>query len=53
MRLKELAWNIRASCRLDSFTLKDEFIHCYGSHDDILDAHGLATAEICSRLKLA
>jgi transketolase len=53
MRLKELAWDIRAGCRLDSFTLKDEFIHCYGSHDDILDAHGLGTAEICSRLKLA
>ena len=53
MRLKELAWDIRAGCRLDTFTLKDEFIHCYGSHDDILDAHGLGTAEICSRLKLA
>jgi transketolase len=53
MRIKELAWNIGAKCRLDSFTLKDAFIHCYGSHDDILDAHGLASVEICSRLDLA
>jgi transketolase len=53
MRVKELAWNTGAKCRLDSFTLKDAFIHCYGSHDDILDAHGLASVEICSRLDLA
>ena len=53
MRVKELAWNSAAPCRLDTFTLQDAFIHCYGSHDDILDAHGLGTAEICSRLNLA
>jgi transketolase len=53
MRVKELAWDIGARCRLDAFTLKDAFIHCYGSHDDILDAHGLGTAEICARLAVA
>jgi transketolase len=52
MRVKELAWNLGATCRIDSFTLKDAFIHCYGSHDDILDAHGLGTYEIASRLGL-
>src|SRR5262249_51521061 len=36
MRVKELAWNTAAKCRLDTFTLQDAFIHCYGSHDDIL-----------------
>jgi transketolase len=53
MRLKELAWNTGAKCRLDTFTLQDAFIHCYGSHDDILDAHGLGTAEIRGKLDLA
>jgi transketolase len=53
MRVKELAWNAGAKCRLDTFTLQDAFIHCYGSHDDILDSHGLGTREICTKLGLA
>jgi transketolase len=52
MRVRELASIAGAQCRLDTFTLQDAFIHCYGSHDDILDAHGLATADICTRLDL-
>lgn len=27
--------------KVSKFSLKDEFIHCYGSHDDVLAAHGL------------
>ena len=53
MRVKELAWNEQARCRLDTFTLQDAFIHCYGSHDDLLAEHGLSTAGICERLELA
>lgn len=53
MNVKELAWNEQARCRLDTFTLQDAFIHCYGSHDDLLAKHGLATAAICARLGLA
>jgi transketolase len=53
MRVKELAWSLGAGCRLDTFTLQDAFIHCYGSHDDILDAHGLGAANICTHLGLA
>ena len=52
MRVKELAWDAGANCRLDTFTLKDAFIHCYGSHDDILDAHGLGMPEMTARLEL-
>jgi transketolase len=52
MRTKELAWDAKATCRLDTFTLKDAFIHCYGSHDDILDAHGLGVADVAGRLGL-
>ena len=53
MQVKELAWNVGAKCRLDGFTLADKFIHCYGSHDDLLDAHGLSTTEIATKLGLA
>jgi transketolase len=52
MRVKELAWDTSANCRIDTFTLKDAFIHCYGSHDDILDAHGLGMPELTARLGL-
>jgi transketolase len=52
MRVKELAWDVQARCRLDTFTLQDAFIHCYGSHDDLLAEHGLSTAGICGRLGL-
>src|ERR1700732_3755049 len=31
-RTKQIAWDIQARCRLDTFTLQDEFIHNYGSH---------------------
>ena len=43
---KQIAWDMRADCRLDTFTLKDEFIHNYGSYDDLLEAHGLSEAKI-------
>ena len=40
-RVKEIAWDIRADCRLDTFGLQDEFIHNYGSQDQLHAAHGL------------
>jgi transketolase len=43
---KQIAWDIRATCRLDTFTLQDAFIHNYGSHDDLLAAHGLEAGKI-------
>jgi transketolase len=52
MRVKELAWESRAVCRLDVFTLRDQFVHCYGSHDDLLAEHGLAPERICEQLGL-
>lgn len=53
MRVKALAFDAGATCRLDCFTLQDEFIHCYGSHDDVLDAHGLGVAAMAVRLGLS
>jgi transketolase len=43
---KQIAWDSRATCRLDTFTLQDKFIHNYGSHDDLLAAHGLSLPHI-------
>jgi transketolase len=43
---KQIAWDIKARCRLDTFTLKDQFIHNYGSHDDLLASHGLSLDKI-------
>ena len=48
--VKELAWDIRAGCDLRLFSLRDEFIHVYGSHQDVLSAHGLAPASIVAAL---
>ena len=50
-RVKEIAWDERAPCKLRAFTLKDEFIHCYGSHEDLQAAHGLSAPQILAALK--
>lgn len=49
-RVKEIAWESRAKCSLETFSLKDEFIHCYGSHDELLHAHGLHAERVMQSL---
>lgn len=49
---KQIAWDTRAQCRLDTFTLKDAFIHNYGTHDDLLASHGLDLNLIAARVGL-
>lgn len=51
--VKALAWEARASCRLETFSLQDAFIHCYGAPAELLAAHGLALDAITARLGLA
>ena len=43
---KQIAWDVQAKCRLDTFTLKDAFIHNYGSWENLLESHGLSTKQI-------
>lgn len=50
-RVKEIAWDSGARCRLHTFSLKDEFIHCYGSQRDLWRAHGLSSEAINKRLR--
>lgn len=52
-RLKALAWDAGAKCRLDTFALKDDFIHVYGSHGDLLAAHGLSLDAVARGAGLA
>ncbi len=47
-RVKEVAWDHKVDCEIDCLTLKDQFIHCYGSHDDLLAAHGMGFEDILS-----
>ena len=49
-QLKQLAWDRKARCILRTFSLKDEFIHTYGSHWDLLKAHGLDPDRIAAEL---
>ncbi|MHB8422999.1 MAG: transketolase family protein [Leptospirales bacterium] len=51
-RVKEVAWDTRASCDLRTFSLQDSFIHCYGSHQDLLDRHGFNISTVSESLGL-
>ncbi len=44
-QVKQLAWDDRAQCNLLTFSLRDRFIHQFGSQRDMWTAHGL-TPEI-------
>src|SRR3546814_9188512 len=52
-QVKVLAWDAGASCRIDAFSLRDEFTHVYGSHAEVLASHGLTPERICADLGLA
>lgn len=45
-QVKQIAWETKAPCRLLTFSLKDEFIHLYGSHAELREAHGLSADRI-------
>jgi transketolase len=51
-RVKALAWDSQARCRLDTFALQDAFIHNYGKHEELLAAHGLDIGTLSARLGL-
>ena len=40
--VKALAWESGARCRIDCLSLRDEFIHVYGKHEEVLQAHGMS-----------
>ncbi len=49
-RLKELAFEEKINTEICSFTLKDEFIHFYGNHEQLLEKHGISEKQIISKI---
>ena len=49
-RVKEIAHDAGSKTRVHAFTLKDEFIHHYGDHAQLLAAHGLDVETIHARI---
>jgi transketolase len=49
-RVKEIAWDIQSSAEVTCFSLRDEFIHYYGEHEELLRKHGIDENLIFSRL---
>lgn len=45
-RVKEIAWESGARCRLSTFSLQDDFIHAFGTHAYLLERHGLSVEAI-------
>jgi transketolase len=45
-QVKQIAWERGAKCDLRTFSLKDEFIHVFGTHPELLAAHGLSAGPI-------
>ena len=48
--VKNAAWINNSKAKIDTFTLKDEFIHFYGNHDQLLDVHGLSPSKIVKKI---
>ena len=46
VKIKSLAYDISANCKIKTFFLKDQFIHMYGSHDDLLREYGICKSSI-------
>jgi len=44
--VKSYAYENKYNGKIISYSLKDKFIHCYGSQDDLLARHGIISANI-------
>lgn len=47
-QVKQVGWEAQARAKLHAFSLKDAFLHVYGSYDDVRRAHGLSVDQIYS-----
>src|SRR3989338_2449081 len=52
-KTKQIAWENNAGCRLFTFSLKDSFLHTYGSQQDIWKAHGIDARNILNELLIS
>lgn len=51
MKVKKLAWECGSRTRLDTFSLKDAFIHNYGTWENLLEAHGISPSIIIEKTR--
>lgn len=49
--IRIVAFEKNAKSQVKVFTLKDEFIHMYGSHADILKSHGLTVENVMDKIE--
>ena len=50
-RVKEIALDNNFKGKIQCFTLKDKFIHFYGSHKELLEKHGISVKKILDKIK--
>lgn len=50
LKVKALANDLSLASTVQAFSLRDEFIHCYGTHEQILAAHGLSAEAIVNSI---
>ena len=48
--VKNISSDQKSKSTIIPFTLKDNFIHCYGSNEDLLDAHNLSSKYILRKI---
>ena len=48
--IKKFAFEFKYKGKLKFFSLKDEFINCYGSQDDLLDRHGISVKNMIKEI---
>jgi len=48
--VKQIAWDVQATCRLHTFTLQDKFVHGYGTWEELLSLHGISVGHILARI---
>jgi transketolase len=48
--IKNFAFEQKYQGKIINFSLKDEFIHCYGDQDDLLSKHNISTKKITKKI---
>ena len=48
--VKNLHYDYGSKSKIFSFTLKDKFIHTYGSNEDLFESHGFSSKQIIKKL---
>lgn len=49
-QMKQVAWDSGARSRLVTFALKDQFIHFFGTQEELWAAHGISVDRVCAEV---